>query len=267
MPYAAVLLLLALAAPIAPSARDGGGRGRFILGAPDRLAMAGDRQHPRRYARIESAVDAYADVDEVADPTWLRHEVEGYARRAAEGAAGATDCGRTARRLGGATVIQLTRGGQAELVWTSGHRAVRLAWRRQVETAKGTMHVDAPPAEFAAGLLAEFPSDLPPPGGDESSRWDEDEIDRRLDYAARALDACAGERDVAPCLYFARASLLAVAAVDEMPEDHAPPPVAAATVISVRLQVAAAQLRRAAARQSLPVAPWCAAPSLLAQRP
>lgn len=261
---AAVLLLLALAAPLAPSVRDGGTRGRFILGGPDRLVMPGDQQHPRRYERIESTVDAYADVDEVADATWLRHEVEGYARRVADCAATRmAPCAQTARRLGSAGAIQVVRGSHAELLWTSGRHAVRLAWRRQVETTKGTMDVDEPPADFAAALLAELPSDFTLRPDVDASRWAEDEIDRRLDYAARALDVCAAERDTAQCLYFARASLLAVAAAQGLMGIDVPPPEAAATVISVRLQVAAAQMRRAAARQSLLAEPWCAAPAPL----
>ena len=106
MSPAAVLLLAALAAPTAPSAREASQRGRFIVGSPDRLASVGDRQHPRRYERVESAVGAYADVDELVDATWLRHEVEGYARRAA-------DCDRPEQflvtRLEGAIVIHLAR--------------------------------------------------------------------------------------------------------------------------------------------------------------
>lgn len=258
---AAILLLVALAAPTAPSARDASPRGRFVIGAPDRLAMAGDRRHPRRYERVESAVGAYADVDEVVDASWLRHEVEGYARRAVDcEARPSAPCLRAVRRVGAATVIHLVDGGHAEMLWTSGRRAVRLGWRRLVATPTGTMTVDEPPADFAAALLAELPSDLDLVSLDEPRRsaWAEDEVDRRLDYAERALDGCAlaGDAAAAGCLYFARASLRAVEEAEG--QGAGARSAAAATVISVRLRLTAARMRRAAAQQSSDV-PWCAA--------
>ena len=268
MSRAAILLLVALAAPTAPSARDASPRGRFVIGAPDRLTMTGDRRHPRRYERVESAVGAYADVDEVVDTTWLRHEVEGYARRAVDCEVHPSDpCLRAVRRVGAATVIHLVDGGHAEMLWTSGRRAVRLGWRRLVATPTGTMTVDEPPADFTAALLAELPSDLDLVSLDDARppAWAEEEIDRRLDYAERALDGCAlaGDPAAAACLYFARAGLLAVEEA-EGPGAGAPPEAAAAaTVISVRLRLTAARMRRAAARQSALATPWCAAPPLL----
>jgi len=268
MSPAAVVLLLALAAPTAPSARDAGPRGRFVIGVPERLAMAGDHQHPRRYERVESAVAAYADVDEVVDATWLRHEVEGYARHAVDCTTTRPPgpCLRVAGRLGPATVIRLISGSHAELLWTSGHRAVRLGWRRLVTTPTGTMTVDEPPADFAAALLAELPSDLAFVSFDDSRRptWADDEIDRRLDYAERALDGCAAAgAAAATCLYFARASLLAVEDAEGQGGEVRPPAGGEATPISVRLRLAAARLRRAAARQSALAAPWCAVPPLV----
>lgn len=260
MSTAAILLLAALAAPTAPSARDAAAR--FVIGSPGRLAMAGDRRHPRRYERVESAVGAYADVDEVADPTWLRHEVEGYARRAVDCAAAAPHpCRRALARLRGAPVIALASGGHAEMLWTSGRRAVRLAWRRQVATPRGTMTVDEPPADFAAALLAALPSDLALAALD-GPAWTEDEIDRRLDYAERALGGGAGgDAAAAARLRFARAALLAI-------EDAAgprvePPSAAEATWTGVRARLAAARLRRDGARESRLVPPWCAAPLLV----
>jgi hypothetical protein len=152
MSPAAVLFLAVLAAPTAPSARDASPRGRFIVGSPDRLASVGDRQHPRRYERVESAVGAYADVDELVDAIWLRHEVEGYARRAADcDRLPPGPCGQARRRLERATVIHVVRGEHAEMLWTSGQRAVRLGWRRTVTTPTGTMTVDEPPARFRGG--------------------------------------------------------------------------------------------------------------------
>lgn len=257
----AMLVFLALAAPVAPSARDGSPRGRFIIGSPERLAMAGDRQEPRRYERVESAVGAYADVDEVGDATWLRHELEGYAWRASDCAARPRDrCAAVVRRVAADTVIHLIRGAHAEILWTSARRAVRLGWRRLVETPTGTMTIDDPPADFAAALLAELPSDLSPASLD-ASRWADDEIDRRLDYAERALERCAMAADTAGCLSFAGASLRAAEAT--APPDGDSDPAAEPTALSLRLRIGAARLRRAAARQSS-LAPMCAAPGLLA---
>jgi hypothetical protein len=225
---AAVLLLAALAAPTAPSARDASPRGRFIVSSPDRLASVGDRQHPRRYERVESAVGAYADVDELVDATWLRHEVEGYARRAADcDRLPPGPCGWGRRRVEGATVIHLARGEHAEMLWTSGNRAVRLGWRRTVTTPTGTMTVDEPPADFAAGLVAEFPSDLDPASG--SAAWNDDEIERRLYYVGRALEDGDAGGDEAARLYFARAGLLAVEEAEGILDERAPDGDAGAT--------------------------------------
>jgi hypothetical protein len=256
-----LLMLLALAAPVAPSARAVSPRGAFIVGVPDRLAAPGDHRQPRRYERIASVVAAFADVDDVGDAIWLRHELEGYARRAAQCAAHLPDrCAVVVRRLAGATVLHLVSGARAEMLWTSGHHAVRLGWRRIVETPSGTMTVDDPPADFAAALLGEFPSDLGITSLD-AARWADDEVDRRLDYADRALDGCAMASDTAACLYFARASLLAVE--DELDHGDTAEPAAPPTVVSVRLRIAAARLRRAAARQSPLAAPICPVPGLL----
>ncbi len=262
MSPAAVFLLVALAAPTAPMVREASPRGRFVIGTADRLAMPGDRRQPRRYERVESAVGAYADVDEVGDTTWLAHEVEGYARRAVDCDGRRPDpCRREVRRVGAATVIHLVSGNHAELLWTSGRRAVRLGWRRLVTTPTGTMTVDEPPADFTAALLAELPSDLALRALD-GSAWAEDEIDRRLDHAERALDGCerAGDAAAAARLQFARAGLLAVD--DAEGRGEAPTPTTEVTVISVRTRLAAARLRRAAARQS-DLMPWCAAPQLV----
>ena len=243
---------------------------RFIVGTPDRLALAGDRQEPRRYERVDSSVGAYADVDEVADRTWLPHEVEGYARRAADCSARVlVPCSRAARRLGTGWVVQVVTGGHAEIVWTAGRRAVRLGWRRSVSTPTGTMTLDDPPAEFAAALLAELPSDLLPaaPGGAEAPVWSEDEIDRRLYYVGRALDAVAADDGSSgPSLHFARAGLLAVeAALGIRAGGHGAGGIDnAASPLTARTRLAAALARRAAARQPpfLPAEPWCAAPTL-----
>src|SRR5262245_58483015 len=73
-------------------------RTRFVIGAPGRLDGESDRRYPRRYQRADSAVAAYADIEMVQDPTWLRHEVEHYARRAMHCTA-AGWCRREVRKL------------------------------------------------------------------------------------------------------------------------------------------------------------------------
>ena len=267
-----VAVLVALVAAPAPPAMDTvTPLRRFIVGMPDRLALAGDRQDPRRYERVDSSVGAYADVDEIADPTWLHHEVEGYARRAADCAARVlVPCSRAARRLGPGWVVQLVAGGHAEIVWTAGPRAVRLGWRRTVSTPTGTMTLDDPPADFAAALLAEFPSDLLPAtsGGADAAAWSEDDIDRRLYYVGRALEAVAadGASSAPSPLHFARAGLLAVEAALGIRAggDGAGGIDNPAPLLTARTRLAAALARRAAARQPpfLPAEPWCAAPTL-----
>lgn len=259
----AIVVLLAFAAPLAPAMHGLSGREVFIVGASDRLALPGDRQQPRRYDRIESAIGAYADVDEVEDPTWLRHELEGYALRASDCPAHPRDiCTAGMRQLGRAPVVQVISGPRAAVLWTCGHRAVRLAWRRIVDTPTGTMTVDDPPSDFATELLGACPSDLPAIAFDRAA-WADAEIDRRLDYADRALDRCAMAIDTTGCLHFARASLLAVE-VDDPALRAVSPASAEPTVVSVRLRVAAARLRRAAGRQSLLTPPMCAWPEALA---
>jgi len=85
----------------------GGPRIPFVIGAPGRLDHEGDRREPRLYPSADSQVAAYADVEVVRDPTWLRHEVEHYARRAVDcGALSLPWCGRTLRRVGSASAIK-----------------------------------------------------------------------------------------------------------------------------------------------------------------
>jgi hypothetical protein len=263
--FAAAALLTVLTAPPPEAAA----LRRFIVGTPDRLALAGDRQHPRRHECVASAIAAYADIDEVVDPTWLPHEVEGYARRAAACAPpAAVPCRRAPRRLGTAWGIHLVTGSRAEIVWTSGRRAVRLGWRRVVNTPTGSMTLDDPPAEFAAALLAELPSDLHRVAR-AGEAWADAELDRRLYYVGRALDAVAAEPAApsAASLRFVRAGLLAVEAADGMGGDVARQAAEAegvAALIAVRARWAAALARRAAARQPpfLPADPCCPAPIL-----
>ena len=163
----------------------------FVIGAPGRLDSAGDQRRPRLSAGAESAAAAYADVEVVQDPTWLRHEIEHYARRSIDCAGlSAPWCGRAAVRRGAARVIALTAGAHAELLWLSGRdTAVRLGWQRLVQTPTGTMTLDDPPAAFAAALLAQFPGrrDVFELDAAHEARWRAEEVDRLLYYAEQVI--------------------------------------------------------------------------------
>jgi hypothetical protein len=202
----AVLAALTLWSPPVAAVGDAAGgaaartRAAFVIGAPGRLDSDADRRMPRRYQRLDGTIAAYVDVEVVDDPTWLRHELEHYARRVVDCTNLAPAwCRRGIRRLGRASAIDLVTGAHGELVWLSGARqAVRLGWRRIVETAGGTMTLDAPPAAFAAEVLAAYP---PEPqafdvGEVVEAPWRADEVDRLLYYAAQvaaALPAVAPE--------------------------------------------------------------------------
>jgi hypothetical protein len=195
-------------------------RSPFVIGAPGRLDGAGDRRHPRRYLRDDSAIGAYADVEEVEDPTWLRHEIHSYTRRTVDCAGtGPPWCGRAVRRLGAGRVIALTSGTHAEAVWLSrGNRAVRLGWRRIVVTPSGSMTLDAPPAEFARALLAEFPSQIEALELDAAreSAWAGNEVDRLAYYADQvmaALPAVGAEQHRRHALHFVEENLARIAQV------------------------------------------------------
>jgi hypothetical protein len=183
------MLLTSVAATVQPFEGCAWGDAPFIVGAPGRLDSEGDRREPRRYLRDDSAVGAYADVEEVADPLWLQHEIEAYARRGLDCAGQASPwCRREQRRIEGASVVLISSGVRAEIVWLSGlSRAVRLGWRRIVATPTGSMTVDSPPREFAAAMLAAFPSRLRPVDLADSDAWARAEIDRLLYYADQVV--------------------------------------------------------------------------------
>jgi hypothetical protein len=188
----------------------------FVIGAPGRLDAEGDRRQPRRYLRDDSAVAAYADVEEVEDPIWLQHEIEAYARRAFDCAGNASPwCRREVRRIDGARIVALSAGVRAEVVWLSdASRAVRLGWRRIVVTPTGSMTIDSPPREFAAAMLAEFPSRLPAVDLDDSDAWARVEIDRLLYYAHQVvagLNTVEGEAYRRHALRFVEENLARVA--------------------------------------------------------
>jgi hypothetical protein len=217
----------------APAASDGTsaptwGRTPFVIGAPGRLDSAGDRRVPRLLPRSESAVAAYADVEVVQDPTWLRHEIEHYARRAVD-CAGLTPswCRRTVRRCASGRVIDLAAGEHAEWVWLSGaDRAVRLGWRRIVETSTGTMTVDAPPADFAAAMLADFPSRLEGFEFDAAREraWGGAEVDRLLYYVDQvivALPAVVADAHRRRAVLFVEDALMQIGQLRALPLEQA----------------------------------------------
>jgi hypothetical protein len=167
----------------------------FVIGAPGRLDGHGDVRYPRRYLRADSSIGAYVDIEEVDDPTWLQHEVEHYARRAVDCAGvGESWCRREIRPLAAGRVVFLTAGVHAELVWVSRQDvAVRLGWQRVVVAPTGSMTVDAPPSNFAAALLGEFPSQLGAIDfdADGEALWADREVDRLLYYADEVIAALA----------------------------------------------------------------------------
>jgi hypothetical protein len=179
------------APPALPVGGLTGQRMPFVIGAPGRLDGEADRREPRLYQRADSAVAAYADIEVVQDRTWLRHEIEHYARRSIDCRDIARAwCRREVRQVGTARVIALASGAQAELVWPSGgNRAVRLGWRRIVETRSGTMTLEVPPAEFANALLTAFPSQLEAFDFDAAHgrAFAADEVDRLLYYVDQVL--------------------------------------------------------------------------------
>jgi hypothetical protein len=182
------MLASVLGSSVEAVAEYGWNQAPFVIGAPGRLDSEGDRREPRRYLRDDSAVGAYADVEQVADACWLQHEIEAYARRGLDCAGKMPPCRREQRRIEGAIVILLNDGVRAEIVWSSGlSYAVRLGWRRIVTTPTGSMTVDAPPREFAAAMLAQFPSRLRAVDLSDSDAWARSEIDRLLYYADQVV--------------------------------------------------------------------------------
>lgn len=200
----------------------------FVIGAPGRLDAAGDRRQPRRYLRDDSAIGAYADIEEVEDPTWLRHEIRSYVRGAVD-CAGLRPpwCQREVRRLGAARVIALAAGTQAELVWVSGgNLAVRLGWRRIVVTPAGSMTLDVPPEEFARALLDEFPSQIEAHELDagQDAVWEANEVERLLYYAEQvvaALPAVVADQHRDHAAHFVEENLARIARVRAQQRGHA----------------------------------------------
>ena len=286
MPRTTRLLLLALlllgsgpalADPAPAGVPSGGLTGRrmpFVIGAPGRPDGEADRREPRLYERADSAVAAYADVEIVQDRTWLRHEVEHYARRALDCEdVGRPWCRREVRQFGAARVIALVVGSRAEVVWVSrGNRAVRLGWRRIVETHGGTMTVDVPPQAFAGTLLAAFPSQL------EAFEFDAararvfaaEEVDRLMYYVDQVLVGLSAVRDEAPRRHAERFVADAVARIARLRAQPLPAPwaggmsggVASASLpTSAVLPPALAEQLEAirAWRADGAAMPWCAA--------
>jgi len=288
----AALVLLALVSttafgdappPAMPTGGLTGARTPFVIGAPGRLDGAADRRAPRLYERADSAVAAYADVEIVQDATWLRHEIEHYARRMADCADDAgTWCRREVRTIDGARVIALAVGPRAELVWLSaGNRAVRLGWRRVVETHGGTLTLEVPPAQFAGALLAAFPSQIEAFAFDAARgrRFAADEVDRLLYYVDQVLVALPAVQDDVPRHHAERFIADAVAQLarlrvlrpattwaDVTPSSidlRAAPPPSAVLPPALAEQLEAIRAWRA---DSAP-APWCAATAASSMAP
>jgi hypothetical protein len=250
-------------------------RATFVIGAPGRLDAAGDRRYPRFYRRADSAVGAYADIEEVQDGTWLRHEIEHYARRAVDCAGLAeTWCRRDVRRFGPMRVIALFSGAHAELVWlAAGNRAVRLGWRRIVDTPAGTLTLDTPPWDFTSAVLGEFPSALE--GFEFDPRqdrvWAATETDRLLyyiDQVVAALPAVLRDEHRRHALRFVEENLaqinrLRVLQLDDTPAGVAPRrDFAAVEAVGGVLPAALAEQLDAvrAWRSGIAAGPWCPAP-------
>jgi hypothetical protein len=191
----AALAWAATAAAAATPSRAPWG-GPFVIGAPGRPLDMGDRRQRQRLPAAIVLARTYADVEVVRDPAWLDQEIETYARRMTDCDGVATVwCRREMRRVAGAAVIALARGGRGEIVWRSGRdTAVRLGWRRIVDTPTGTLTVDDPPGELAGQLLRRFPSALrhEPFDAARHQRWVAGEVDRFLAYADRLAAAAPG---------------------------------------------------------------------------
>jgi hypothetical protein len=213
--FTVAVLLLPLAGPTAatmeaPLMRAEGATAKlpFIIGAEGRFDGADDRIERRTFAAADAVIDASVEVDVVADGTWLRQELASYAQRALR--CDPADVRRCRRELRGAAtsrVLFLAVGARAEIVWVSGeNRAVRLTWRRVVETPSGTMTVDAPPARAAAVTLSEFPSRL---GADLVAPSADAELERLLYYVEQAMnDLSSGRRgDPRPAVQFVTTNL------------------------------------------------------------
>lgn len=187
----ALLLTSTAGASVDPSAAGSSAPRQFIIGMAGRLRSSTDRRYPRQWYRADSPVDAYVDVEEVEDPTWLSEEVQAYGRRVADCAElGPTWCRRELRPQDGGTVLFIAAGVNAEIVWVAdGNRAVRLGWRRVVETPTGTLTLDTPPEAFAALLLSDMPTRLRGDAlaGSDDDRWRDRELDRLMHYVDRAL--------------------------------------------------------------------------------
>jgi hypothetical protein len=182
----------------------------------------------------------------------------------------------------GARVIALAVGPRAELVWLSaGNRAVRLGWRRVVETHGGTMTLEVPPAQFAGALLAAFPSQIEAFAFDAARgrRFAADEVDRLLYYVDQVLVALPAVQDDVPRHHAERFIADAVAQLarlrvlrpattwaDVTPSSidlRAAPPPSAVLPPALAEQLEAIRAWRA---DSAP-APWCAATAASSMAP
>lgn len=247
-------------------------RAPFVIGAPGRLDSAGDKRYPRRYQRADSAIAAYADIEQAEDPTWLQHEIETYARRSLDCVQRGTPwCRREIRPLGDGSAIFVVLGERAEIVWAAGRDvAVRLGWRRTVDTPTGSMTLETPPSDFAAALVAEFPNRFTAHPLDAASDgvWAAHEVDRLLYYideVVAALPAVAPAEHRRHALRFIENNVAQIARLRAraLEPTWGPPPLReliALPMADALPQTLAEQLEALRAWRAGPYGtPWCAA--------
>jgi hypothetical protein len=242
----------------------------FVVGAPGRLDMDGDRRQPRRVRDVDSAVRAYADIEEVVDGTWLSHEIEAYAHRAID-CAGYEQrwCRREVRRVAGSRVIFVAAGAHAEIIWPArGNAAVRLGWTRLVSTPVGSMTLDEPPNDFAQALLQEFPSELRlrtwnPDAGDDWRAAEETRLRYYTDQVLAALENVEGEAHRRHAIRFIDENLARIAELRPA-IDAAASPHGNWGGFADLAESPDAPLNHLDGQQSTPQPPWCSAQAVTA---
>ena len=271
MSPAAVLLLAALAAPTAPSARDASPRGRFIVGSP------GPARPRRRPARRRAATSASSRPSaptptstSVVDATWLRHEVEGYARRAARLRPAVTP---GAVRAGAAP----PRGRDRDPPGARRARRDAVDVRAAAPSASaGDGRCDADrhddrrraAGRLRGGAAGRVSEPISIRASASIATWADDEIERRLYYVGQALEDgdAAGDDSGAPVLRRAPGCWRVERRPKGSGDERAPDGRwRSATPITVRDPARGDSARAARQRGSARAAtamPWCAAPPL-----
>jgi hypothetical protein len=150
------------------------------LAASVRVGTSGDRHHEVNYRRVgrrggSIAIDV--SVSEVADPTWLQHELEHYIRRIPKPIGYVLEV----EEIAGQHVISFAEGVSTRYLWVSGGS-------RGVYIRAGTLS-EIIPESFVAAYLQRLPSDLPAFQFDDAHerQWIRDEIDRQFYYLDKIL--------------------------------------------------------------------------------